>query len=131
MPSGKPAGPRIWGRVFTDPNTWTWVAVYPDANGFRDEFYLVALIQCLLLNLGESPFWANFGIPAQPSVIQQVAPDIYVSQIQQYYSQFFASLIITKENSATPTYLVKVVTNQGSVIAKRVPGNDRYELTNP
>ena len=131
MPAGKPAGPRIWGRVFSAPDQWTWVAVYPDANGFRDEFYLVALIQCLLLCLGESPFWANFGIPAQPAVIQQVAPDIYVAQTQAYFAQFFASLIITSQNTATPTYLVKVVTNSGAVLSTVVPGNDRYELTNP
>jgi hypothetical protein len=125
------AGPRIWGRVFTAPGQWTWVMVTADANGFLDEFYLVALIQCILLNLGESPFWSNFGIPAQGSVIQQVPPDIYVAQTQRYFSQFFASLVISREPGPTPTYLVKVVTNQGATLSVTIPGNDLYSLVNP
>lgn len=66
--------------------------------------------------------FANFGLPAVPSVIQQVQPDYYVARIQQQFAQYFASLIIAKVPAATePTYRVSVTTNQGSKIIVDVP----------
>lgn len=106
---------RVWARETLENGTKQWVSITTDANGYNDAVYLTALAQCLLLCLGESPFWANLGIPAQPSVIQQVFPDFYIAFIQQYFSQFFASLIVAKENSPTPTYNIAVTTNQGAV----------------
>ncbi len=99
-----------------------WVEVETDENGNNDLVYVTALIQVLKLNLNESPFYASFGIPAQPSVVQQVFPDYYVSLTQQYFSQFFASLLISKQaDSATPTYQVYVTTHQGTKINLSVP----------
>ncbi|OYV52004.1 MAG: hypothetical protein B7X10_00355 [Burkholderiales bacterium 21-58-4] len=93
-----------------------------DANGYNDAVYVTALIQCLKLNLNESPFWANWGIPAQQSVVQQVFPDFYVALIQQRYAQYFASLTVTKVTSAiNPTYNIRVVTNQGAIIEASIP----------
>lgn len=105
---------RVWGRV-TDKLTGkkTWVKVTTDKNGFNDFVYLTNLIQVLKLNLGESPFYGNYGIPAHPAVVQQVFPDFYVAFTQQQFAQFFASLIIAKEPSTTPTYTVNVVTKYG------------------
>ena len=94
--------------------------VQTDANGNNDMVWLTTLCQVLLLNLNESPFYATFGIPAQQSVIQQVFPDYYVSLTQQIFSQFFASLIITKLDSPTPTYQVLVRTHQGVVINRNI-----------
>ena len=128
---------RVYGRVpittslngvessdeVSYPN-YRWVVVETDAAGFNDYVYITALIQCLRLNLNESPFWARFGVPAQNSVIQQAQPDFYIAYIQNYFSQFFASLIIAKRpqkpNDKTPTYDVSIVRLNGSVFQTNV-----------
>lgn len=106
---------RTYGRIaLTRGGAATkWVEVQTDANGYNDAVYITALIQCLKLNLNESPFWANWGIPAKPSVVQQIAPDYYVALMQQRFSPYFASLIIARILSNPPTYRVNLVTQQG------------------
>lgn len=105
---------RIWGREYSrDGSSYVWKAVETDPEGRNDYVYLVDLIQVLRLNRNESPFYADWGIPAQVSVVQQVFPDIYVALTQAQFAQFFASLIIARLPSATPTYRVSVTTNQG------------------
>lgn len=132
---------RVYGRIFVPyppsggensqqlaEGDYQWVEVSTDANGSDDYVYITALIQCLRLNLGESPFYARFGIPAAITVRLQMQPDFYVSYIQSYFSQFFASLIITKQPQiptdaafakggqayTTPIYNVAIVRNNGS-----------------
>lgn len=102
---------RTWGRV-----DGTWVEVSTDANGFNDLVYVTALIQVLQLELGESPYYANYGIPAQSSLIQQIFPDYYVMVTQQQFAGYFANLTITRTDPNTPTYAVRVVTHAGVVI---------------
>lgn len=75
--------------------------------------WLATLCQVLLLNLGESPFYANYGIPAKPTIVQQVQPDYYVARTQQQFAPHFANLVIAKENSVPPTYRINVTTHQG------------------
>jgi len=87
---------RTYGRtrdVLTGVKKW-WV-VQTDINGFNDGVYLTTLAQVCKLNLGESPFFANYGIPAHPSVVLQVYPDFYMIRTQQQFAGFFASLIMT------------------------------------
>jgi hypothetical protein len=109
---------RTWGRN----QDGVWEEVTTDANGFNDRIWLVTLCQCLLLNLNESPFWAAMGIPAEQSIIQQVQPDFYVSRMAQYFSQYFASLVVAKLPGAqNPTYRISVITSQGSKIIVDVP----------
>ena len=120
---------RIWGRIPTTtaggdaevlppyaPSTW--VAVKPDADGDTSYLHLTALIQCFRLNLGESPFYGNFGIPARASVQQQIAPDYSVAFIQSAYSGYFTSLLVVKQpdapNAPSPTYAVSVIFKNGS-----------------
>lgn len=113
---------RTWGRVFPpEGGPPFWEEVTTDQDGANDNVWITTLCQCLLLNLGESPFFANYGIPAQQSVITQVFPDYYVYQTQQQFSPYFASLIITKLPAPNPRYAVKVVTNQGVVTGALVP----------
>ena len=104
---------RTYGRVWNENGSYTWVTVSTDADGYNDYVYVTTLAQCLLLNRNESPFWANYGIPAYPSVAQQVFPDIYVALTQQQFAGYFASLIISKLDNPSPTYSVNVVTQQG------------------
>lgn len=107
---------RTYGRTFDANNNPTWQVVETDANGANDAVYLTTLAQCLKLNLQESPFYANYGLPDHQSVLQQIAPDFYVAQTQQQFAPFFASLNISRVPSpdgVTPTYQVNVITNQG------------------
>jgi hypothetical protein len=98
------------------------VTITTDASGSNDYIWITTLCQVLLLNLGESPFFANYGLPAKPSIVQQVAPDYYVARTQQQFSQYFANLVIARDSTAAdPTYRVNVTTNQGTKVAVNVP----------
>jgi hypothetical protein len=112
---------RIYARVPADPlspidTPKKWVVVTTDARGYNDAVYITAMAQTCKLNLGESPFWANFGIPAKQSVISQIMPDLYVVLIQQFYQKFFSSLLLAKIPSAdgvTPQYKLSATSKSG------------------
>jgi hypothetical protein len=122
---------RTYGRtqdVLSGKKTW-WV-VTTDNNGYNDSVYLTTLVQVLRLNLGESPFFANYGIPAHQSVVMQVYPDFYMARTQQQFAGYFASLILLPlpetpddDGRPSPAYSINVLTNYGSMIGVRVrPG---------
>lgn len=108
---------RTYGRLTNPDGTKRWVVVETADDGDNTEVWLTTLAQTLKLALGESPFFANYGIPAKQSIVQQVFPDFYVAQARQQFAGHFASLIIAKEQnpdpSAPPTYKLTVTTNQG------------------
>lgn len=122
---------RTFGRIVPNPlfpDVKKWVEVDTDANGFNDMVFLTTLIQVIKLNLGESPFFANYGIPAHQSVVTQIAPDLYMSRIQQQFAANFLSLIISKQPNAVdadgvpaPSYLVTVITRYGATLSVQVP----------
>ena len=113
---------RTYGRIINPDGSKTWVVVSTDANGYNDSVYLTTLAQVLKLNLGESPFYANFGIPQYQSVMTQVFPDFYVMQTQQQFSPFFASLAINKQPGATsPTYAVNALSHSGALLNNEIP----------
>lgn len=112
---------RVYARARNADGSKSWVVITTDSSGDNSNVYLVALCQALLLNLNESPFFANVGLPAEQSVQQQIAPDYYVSRIQQYYAPYFASLVITKVNSNPPTYNISVITLQGAQLNFSLP----------
>ena len=113
---------RVWGRVYDEHANASWQEVTTDTKGDNDAVYLTALAQCLKLNTGESPFFADRGIPARKSVITQVFPDYYVMQIQAQYAPFFASLNITRINQpGDPVYTVTAVTKKGSTLGVNIP----------
>lgn len=96
-----------------------------DDNGMPDLIWAVTLVQALRLNLGESPFYANYGIPAKASLIQQIAPDFYVSLTRQYFAPYFASLLLAKLpneiGDPTPRYRMVATANYGYVIDMEIP----------
>jgi len=107
---------RTWGRV-----NGQWVAVESDANGDFSYGWLTTLIQTLKLNLGESPFYPQAGIPAQQCIVTQIAPDYYVNLVQQQFSPYFSTLSVTKDTSQlTPTYTVDVVFRSGERVYKSI-----------
>lgn len=106
---------RVYGRIPKTGGGFTWITVQTDANGNNEYVNLTWLIQDLKLVLGESPFYANWGIPAVQSVVQQIFPDFYVAQVQQQFAGYFSSLIISKVSGTTePTYNVQVLTFSGT-----------------
>jgi len=130
---------RTYGRtqdVLTGRKKW-WVVI-TDINGFNDSVYLTDLAQVVKLNLGESPFFANWGIPAHPSVVTQIYPDLFLTRIQQQFAPHFASCIVSispvkqgsrdsfatgQEGGPAPRYYINVLTNYGSRIGVQVkPG---------
>ena len=100
---------RTYGRV-----DGVWKKVETDENGNSEYVFITTLIQVLKLSLGESPFHADFGIPAQKSVIQQLFPDFYVNVTQQQFAPLFANLIISKVPSPTPTYNISLTKSNGT-----------------
>jgi hypothetical protein len=101
-----------------------WVEIDTDANGNNDLVWLTTLCQCLRLNLGEDPFFANYGIPAIPAAQTGVPPDFYVARMQLAFSQYFASLTITRVtalHSKKAEYQVNVMTHQGVRLNTSVP----------
>lgn len=113
---------RTYGRVYDANGKYTWVVITTDAKGYNDDVYLTTLAQVFKGNLGESPFWGNYGLPAKPSLVTQVYPDYNVQFTQQQFAQYFTSLIIyrqtvTIKKRPSPVYTVNVVTKYG---AKRI-----------
>ncbi len=100
-----------------------WIAVQTSATGDNSYVYLVALLQVLLLNLNESPFFATSGIPSEQAIQQQAPPDYYVTQVQQQYAQFFTSLVIMKTSSNPLVYQVNVILKSGAVISLALPAS--------
>ena len=99
-----------------DPNTQQWVEVTNTSY-----VWLATLAQTLRLNQGESPFYANYGIPAQNSVHTQIPPDLAVNRTQTQYAPFFASLTVLKQqNTANPTYNISAVFQNGTTISSQV-----------
>lgn len=93
----------VWQEIITNPVT-----------GDNSLIWITTLLQNLLLNQGESPFYAQNGIPAQQAVNSQILPKIAIANIQKQFSPYFASLIISQESTNPPTYAVNVLTLQGA-----------------
>jgi hypothetical protein len=113
---------RTWGRaVNQDGSRGPWTEVSTTSTGSNDLVYVTTLCQVLLLNLGESPFFANYGIPAQQSVLQQVFPDYYVSYTQQMFAPYFANLLVSKNPDPAPNYNIQILTHEGVPLNVNVP----------
>ncbi len=113
---------RTYGRLYDQAGNAIWVTVTTDPEGYDGYVWATTLIQCLRLNQGESPFYANYGIPAQQSVIQQVFPDYYVAQTQQQFAPYFAALTVAKLSSPTPTYRINITFAQGMKLQQDIIG---------
>jgi len=115
--------PRVWARTNNGIAPYEWVAVVPDANGTKSYLYITWLIQVLLLNLGESPIFSDFGIPGQQSVVTQIVPDYYVALTQQRFAPYFASLQISRvpdPPSGKLVYNVTLTTIEGTVYSENI-----------
>lgn len=117
---------RSYGRITNTDGSKTWVVLVTAANGDNSLIMLATFCQCLLLGLGESPTFGNYGIPARQSVMQQVAPDYYMTITQQQFAPFFASLTVSRVAGSgtpvnpTPAYTVSCITLQGVPLSNQV-----------
>jgi hypothetical protein len=113
---------RTYGRETAEDGTKTWIMVETDAGGSDDGVMLTTLTQVLQLSPGESPFFANYGVPYLQAVQMQVPPDLYLSRTQQQFAQYFAALTVTRTSaSPVPTYDIDVTTTSGATISVPVP----------
>lgn len=106
---------RTYGRIGGN-----WVKVETSADGDDSQVWLTTLCQTIKLNRNESPFFANYGIPAQLSVQQQFYPDYYMAQTQAQFSPYFVSLTLAKLPSDRPTYRIVAVTPKGALVDQQV-----------
>ena len=117
---------RTYGRITNSSGARQWVEVKTDANGYNDDVYLTTLIQVLQLSLGESPFYATYGLPQVQMVQLQQQPDYWLALTQAQFAPYFASLTISAtpytdaDGFSRPAYAIKVITNQGSTISVTV-----------
>jgi hypothetical protein len=121
--------PHVYGRTrdaLTGAKTWQMVTT--DASNQDDMVSLTWLAQVLKLNLGESPFYASWGIPAHPSVQTQIPPDYYVALTQQRFLSRFMSLTMMRFPDAmdetgrpAPYYHFAAVTHLGATLFADVP----------
>lgn len=112
---------RTFGRIYNADGTYQWVVVTTDAKGFNDNVYLTTLAQAIKLNLNESPFYANTGIPQYQTVITQVFPDYYVTLLQMQFAPYFASLTITRRPSSNPpVYDVSALSHSGAQLTSTI-----------
>lgn len=114
---------RTYGRVPDGSGGLRWVTVEGVGVAVEDAIWITTLIQNLKLIINESPFFANYGLPSEQAVIQQIAPDYHVSLTQQRFAQYFASLIITRiPDVITPTYRVNILTRAGTGYIEEIAG---------
>lgn len=108
---------RTYGRTYDAYENPTWKVVQTDPNGYNDEVWATTLCQCLKLQLGESPFFSQCGLPAEQSVLSQVAPDYNVALTQQQFAPYFLSLSVQKlglsANGKSLSYKLVAVTSVG------------------
>jgi len=107
---------RTYGRTFDENGNATWTEIVETSY-----IWLATLTQTLRLNQGESPFYGNYGIPAEQSVMTQIAPDSAITRTQSQYAPYFSSLVVTKSQvSAQPTYYISAVFTNGTIINSTV-----------
>jgi|SRR5580765_6210947 len=107
---------RTYGRAIQPDGSVKWIEVDTDVNGDNSNVWVTTLIQCLKLELGESPFFAKTGIPARAALVHQFFPDFYVAQLQKQFAGKFAALSIQRTDPNNPVYSVSIVKNNGSTI---------------
>ncbi|QCE32947.1 hypothetical protein FAI41_04685 [Acetobacteraceae bacterium] len=89
---------RIWARTGK-----------PDQNGKRqwisvsnNTAILTWLQQAVLLQLGESPFWVDWGLPVIGALTQGIYPDLYIQKTKERFQPYFLNININRTVPDTP-----------------------------
>lgn len=108
---------RTYGRV-----NGVWQVVQTTPSGDNSEVWLTTFAQVLKLQLGESPFYGNYGIDVNGSLSQQIPPDYYIAVAIQQFSPYFISLTAAKTYSGrNPVYNITAVLPNGSIMNQSIP----------
>jgi len=67
----------------------------------------------LQLRVGESPFFADAGIPAEDSIITQQEPDYHVNNVKRRYEAKFRRFDIVKRSIVPLIYDIALTTRNG------------------
>lgn len=100
-----------------------WQSVETDANGYDDDCYLTTVAQVLQSQLGESPFFAQYGIPARQSITARTHPDYWINRVREQFSPMFTSISIVKTVDLTnnePTYHIDALKLSGSAASSTI-----------
>jgi hypothetical protein len=70
----------------------------------------------LQLRVGESPFFADAGIPAEDSIITQQEPDYFVNQVKARYQSKFNRFDISKISGNPLVYNIALTTKNNQTV---------------
>jgi len=70
----------------------------------------------LQLRVGESPFYADAGIPAEDSIITQQEPDYHVNNVKRRYEAKFNAFDITKVSGQPLVYNIALTTKNNDTV---------------
>ncbi len=108
---------RTYGRV-----NGVWQVVTTAADGDNSMVWLTTLAQVIKLQLGESPFFGNYGIDVYGSLSNQIPPDYYIQKTVNQFSQYFLSLTVSRTFSGNnPSYTIKALLPSGALTVIQVP----------
>lgn len=120
---------RVWTRQHQPDGTQQWKSVD------NKQASIAWLQNALLLQLGESHFWADWGLPVTQNIVTQIWPDYYVNLTQNRFSDYFASLRITHDSTSTednPVYQVAAIFPDGTTYQNgKKSFNQSFSQTGP
>lgn len=120
---------RIYHKVRNDQTGEQKWLVLTD----QDDVYVFWLVEVLRLVLGESPFFANWGIPATETIVTNIYPDYYVALVKDQFTPYFQSLNITRIDTKelrTAAYSIEIITLNGKFINEMIKVTKNDHLTN-
>lgn len=113
---------RIYHKI-KDENTnrTKWIIITDP-----DEIYVFWLIEVLRLILGESPFSADWGIPATETIATNIYPDYYVSIVKEKFAPYFQYLSIERLDhnvDRAVVYKVEIIKLNGQSVSENIKVN--------
>ncbi|KMQ89824.1 hypothetical protein RF55_10509 [Lasius niger] len=108
---------RVWARTGQ-----------PDQDGKRkwisvsdNTAILTWLQQAVLLQLGESPFWVDWGLPVIGFLSQGIYPDLYMQKTKERFQPYFLNVNINRNIPDNPedqiAYTVTAIPYPGQTLA--------------
>lgn len=120
---------RVWTRVMGSDGKRTWQPVD------NDQGNIAWLQNALLLQLGESPFWTDWGLPVSKTLVSQIWPDYYLNMTQQRFRDVFPTLQVTRQRvdgQSDPVYSIRAILSDGTAYSNlRKSFGQNYSQTGP
>ncbi|QDH14162.1 hypothetical protein E3E12_08125 [Formicincola oecophyllae] len=122
---------RVWTRQWQPGGKRRWVATTGNQA-------LIAWLQnALLLELGESPFHVDWGIPVTNSLVTRIWPTFYLEQTVGRFRDYFASLQVAPTAGADtengpPDYTISAIFTDGTPYPSQASHfNQTFSQTGP